>query len=74
MVSAHPHPVTSLHRLLAALVLVCALMIAALAEGRRVEDLAYRYDAGHDILPDWIWNGGIPGNPYAEVNGHVVRR
>ena len=73
--SGHPHRVSSLNRLLAAAaVLVCALLIVAVADGRRVENWAYRYDAGHDILPDWIWNDGIPGNPYVDIRGHIVRR
>ena len=60
----------------ATVVLAGAIVIAASAasfERQRVVDWAYRYDAGHDVLPDWLWNGGIPGNPYHDVGGHLAR-
>jgi hypothetical protein len=54
--------------------LLVAASGGALAEGKRLEAWAYRYDAGHDVLPDWIWNRGLPGNPYHESpDGRIVR-
>jgi hypothetical protein len=54
--------------------LLVAASGGALAEGKRLEAWAYRYDAGHDVLPDWIWNRGLPGNPYHQSSdGRIVR-
>lgn len=68
----HSEAVRILRRL--TLVLASVIIVAGLAGGferQRVMDWGYRYDAGHDVLPDWLWDGGIPGNPYHDVGGHT---
>jgi hypothetical protein len=45
----------------AAAVVAALGAFAALAEsGSPLLSPLFRYDASHDVLPDWIWDRGLP--------------
>jgi hypothetical protein len=44
---------------------VCFVTVIGIVVERNPHDVwlaIERYDASHDMLPDWLWNGGIPFN------------
>ena len=44
--------------------LTIALAVTLLAMHAPVwMETAWAYDAANDVLPDWLWDAGIPGNP-----------
>jgi len=47
-------------------VLFVALLVAAVLVAMNSLpgwlEAAYVYDAANDIVPDWLWDAGIPGN------------
>jgi hypothetical protein len=45
-----------------ALILVCVGIATGSGEPERLVGAAYTYDAAHDVLPDWLWDAGLPGN------------
>jgi hypothetical protein len=49
-------------RALTALILVCLGLTAGSGQHDRFVASAYSYDAAHDVLPDWLWDAGLPGN------------
>jgi hypothetical protein len=51
-------------RALTALLLVCLGLAAGNGRPERLVAAAYTYDAAHDVVPDWLWDAGLPGNRY----------
>jgi hypothetical protein len=43
-----------------ALLAVLASFCALAAAGSALLRPFYRYDARHDVLPDWLWDHGLP--------------
>jgi hypothetical protein len=50
-------------RCLVALICICVGLAAGGGHTGDVLGTGFAYDAGHDVLPDWLWDAGIPGNP-----------
>jgi hypothetical protein len=42
------------------LLVVLASFCVLAAAGSPLLRPLYRYDAGHDVLPDWLWDHGLP--------------
>lgn len=56
--------------LLLAFTLVLASLVLLSLSGTlmgpgEILDALYAYEDNHDILPDWLWDNGVPGNPYS---------
>jgi hypothetical protein len=49
-------------RALTALILVCLGLAAGSGQPEQLVASAYAYDATHDVLPDWLWDAGLPGS------------
>jgi hypothetical protein len=47
-------------RAAAALAVLVAAFAALAVAGSPILRPLYRYDASHDILPDWLWDHGLP--------------
>jgi hypothetical protein len=43
---------------------LAVLLAACFAAAPNVWLAAERYDHYHDVIPDWLWNGGLPFNHY----------
>ena len=52
-------------RYFTALVLICAGLATGSAQPSNLLGTAYAYDAAHDVLPDWLWDDGLPDNARA---------
>jgi hypothetical protein len=50
-------------RCLVALICVCVGLAVGSGQTGDLLSTAYAYDASHDVLPDWLWDAGIPANP-----------